>query len=294
MLGQACIPRHAPRRPCRRRCLSGENIMNYRAAWPPSQCRQPARQPAALVAAPADAGAVAHPLGRSDRDHPSPVAAGAGRDRHGYAPSRGARDPGPRRRHASTASACGSAARSSRQALKTPPAEFTFHARNPAHNIQIGGKWIAFAPGRRPAQLLRPRPRPAARDARGQRQFHQAVRSSSTASTRRATARSMRSMSMPRSAICISCATRCAIPTRCPSSISTGRARLLDSLEITRLARGISRGAVPARALRLHRHQHQFAAQARRSDGHGHHRDGAAQPDLRGDALHACWAPWRR
>src|SRR5688572_24304884 len=29
------------------------------------------------------------------------------------------------------------------QALKTPPSEFTFHARNPAHNIRIGGNWIA-------------------------------------------------------------------------------------------------------------------------------------------------------
>ncbi len=51
------------------------------------------------------------------------------------------------------------------EALKTPPAEFTFHARNPAHNIRIGGNWIAFAPvggppncsdlerGRRPGTL---------------------------------------------------------------------------------------------------------------------------------------------
>ena len=51
------------------------------------------------------------------------------------------------------------------EALKTPPAEFTFHARNPAHDIQIGGKWIVFAPvggppncsdldrGRRPGTL---------------------------------------------------------------------------------------------------------------------------------------------
>ena len=51
------------------------------------------------------------------------------------------------------------------EALKTPPSEFTFHARNPAHTIQIGGKWIAFAPvggppncsdtdrGRRPGTL---------------------------------------------------------------------------------------------------------------------------------------------
>ena len=26
------------------------------------------------------------------------------------------------------------------------PAEFTFHARNPAHSIRIGGDWIAFSP----------------------------------------------------------------------------------------------------------------------------------------------------
>jgi len=32
------------------------------------------------------------------------------------------------------------------EALKTPPAEFTFHARNPAHDITLGGNWIAFAP----------------------------------------------------------------------------------------------------------------------------------------------------
>ena len=51
------------------------------------------------------------------------------------------------------------------EALKTRPREFTFHARNPAHNIEIGGNWIAFAPvggppncsdidrGRRPGTL---------------------------------------------------------------------------------------------------------------------------------------------
>jgi trimethylamine---corrinoid protein Co-methyltransferase len=51
------------------------------------------------------------------------------------------------------------------EALKTPPSEFTFHARNPEHSIRVGGKWIAFAPvggppncsdldrGRRPGKL---------------------------------------------------------------------------------------------------------------------------------------------
>src|SRR5262245_20881430 len=28
------------------------------------------------------------------------------------------------------------------EALKTPPAEFTFHARNPEHSIRLGGNWI--------------------------------------------------------------------------------------------------------------------------------------------------------
>src|SRR4051794_18927581 len=50
-------------------------------------------------------------------------------------------------------------------ALTTPPSEFTIHARNPDHNIRIGGRWIAFGPvggppnctdldrGRRPGTL---------------------------------------------------------------------------------------------------------------------------------------------
>src|SRR3990170_6607265 len=30
-------------------------------------------------------------------------------------------------------------------AIGLAPAEFTFHARNPAHSIRIGGDWIAFS-----------------------------------------------------------------------------------------------------------------------------------------------------
>lgn len=32
------------------------------------------------------------------------------------------------------------------EALKTPPAEFTFHCRNPERSIRIGGNWIVFTP----------------------------------------------------------------------------------------------------------------------------------------------------
>ncbi|MDB5663679.1 trimethylamine methyltransferase family protein, partial [Cypionkella sp.] len=31
-------------------------------------------------------------------------------------------------------------------AMKTPPSEFTFHARNPARNVQFGGDWLIFGP----------------------------------------------------------------------------------------------------------------------------------------------------
>ena len=51
------------------------------------------------------------------------------------------------------------------EALKTPPAEFTFHARNPQHNIRIGGQVDCLCAGRWPAQLFRPRSRPAAGNA---------------------------------------------------------------------------------------------------------------------------------
>ena len=33
-----------------------------------------------------------------------------------------------------------------REILKTAPKEFTQHARNPAHSVQIGGKSVVFAP----------------------------------------------------------------------------------------------------------------------------------------------------
>lgn len=32
------------------------------------------------------------------------------------------------------------------QAMKTPPSEFTLHARDPARNLQMGGRWITFGP----------------------------------------------------------------------------------------------------------------------------------------------------
>ena len=126
------------------------------------------------------------------------------------------------------------------QALTTPPAEFTFHARNPAHNIQIGGKWIAFAPvggppncsdlegGRRPGTL--------ADNANFVRlsQFFNCVHTAGGGSVDALDYHaSIRHLYIMRNKVKLS--------DKVPFVISTGRARLFDSLEIARMARGISK-----------------------------------------------------
>ena len=69
---------------------------------------------------------------------------------------------------------------------------------------------------------------------------------------------------------------------------SLGKERILDGIEIARIARGISHGADRARAFAVHDHQHQFAAEARYAHAARHYRDVVAQPDRLHDALHAC------
>ncbi|MBI2719616.1 MAG: trimethylamine methyltransferase family protein [Rhizobiales bacterium] len=125
-------------------------------------------------------------------------------------------------------------------ALKTPPAEFTFHARNPAHHIRIGGNWIAFAPvggppncsdldrGRRPGSL-----EDNANFVRLS-QFFNCVHTAGGGSVDALDVHaSIRHLHIMRNKVRLS--------DKVPFVVSTGRARLFDSLEIARLARGISR-----------------------------------------------------
>lgn len=125
------------------------------------------------------------------------------------------------------------------QALKTPPAEFTFHARNPAHNIRVGGKWITFAPvggppncsdlegGRRPGTL---------EDACNfvkLAQFFNTVHTAGGASVDALDIHaSIRHLHITRNKMVYS--------DKVPFVSATGRARLFDGLEIVRLARGVS------------------------------------------------------
>jgi len=126
------------------------------------------------------------------------------------------------------------------EALRTPPAEFTFHARNPVRNIRIGGKWIAFAPvggppncsdldrGRRPGTL--------ADHCNFVRlaQFFNCIHTAGGASVDALDVHaSVRHLHIMRHKVELS--------DKVPFVYSTGRARLFDGLEIVRIGRGISR-----------------------------------------------------
>jgi trimethylamine---corrinoid protein Co-methyltransferase len=125
------------------------------------------------------------------------------------------------------------------QALTTPPAEFTFHARNPAHNIRIGGKWIAFAPVGGPpncSDLDRGR-RPGTLADNGNfvklAQFFNCIHTAGGGSVDALDVHaSIRHLAIMRNKLRFS--------DKVPFVPSTGRHRLLDSLEMARMARGIS------------------------------------------------------
>ncbi len=125
------------------------------------------------------------------------------------------------------------------QALKSPPSEFTFHARNPAHNIRIGGKWIAFAPVGGPpnvSDLERGR-RPGTLEDAGNfvklAQFFNTVHTAGGASVDALDVHaSIRHLHITRNKMVYS--------DKVPFIYATGRARLFDGLEIIRLARCIS------------------------------------------------------
>ncbi len=125
------------------------------------------------------------------------------------------------------------------EALKTPPAEFTFHARNPAHDLHIGGDRIVFAPVGGPpncSDLDRGR-RPGTLEDAGNfvklAQFFNTVHTAGGASVDALDVHaSVRHLHITRNKMVYS--------DKVPFIYATGRARLMDGLEIVRLARGIS------------------------------------------------------
>jgi trimethylamine--corrinoid protein Co-methyltransferase len=125
------------------------------------------------------------------------------------------------------------------QALTKPPAEFTIHARNAAHDVRVGGKWIAFAPVGGPpncSDLERGR-RPGTAEDNGNFmklcQFFNCIHTVGDGSVDALDIHaSVRHLEVMRN--------KARYSDKFPFVYSTGRARLLDSLEIVRLSRGIT------------------------------------------------------
>ncbi len=125
------------------------------------------------------------------------------------------------------------------QALKTPPSEFTFYARNPAHNLHIGGNAIVFAPVGGPPNCsdLDKGRRPGTLEDSGNfvklSQFFNCIHTAGGASVDALDIPGpLRHLHITRNKMRYS--------DKVPFVYSTGRDRLFDSLEIVRLARGIS------------------------------------------------------
>ncbi|MCB1431146.1 MAG: trimethylamine methyltransferase family protein [Alphaproteobacteria bacterium] len=125
------------------------------------------------------------------------------------------------------------------EALKSPPAEFIFHARNPAHDIRIGGRNIVFAPVGGPPNCsdLDKGRRPGTLEDAGNfvklSQFFNCVHTAGGASVDALDVHaSIRHLHITRNKMVYS--------DKVPFVYATGRARLFDGLEIVRIARGIS------------------------------------------------------
>ncbi|MGE0148152.1 MAG: trimethylamine methyltransferase family protein, partial [Parvibaculaceae bacterium] len=126
------------------------------------------------------------------------------------------------------------------EALKTPPSEFDLHARNPAHTIRIGGRWIAFAPVGGPpncSDMDRGR-RPGTLDDNANfirlAQFFNCVHAAGGGSVDALDVHaSVRNLHIMRNKVRLS--------DKVLFAVSTGRARLFDGMEIARMARGLSR-----------------------------------------------------
>ena len=120
-------------------------------------------------------------------------------------------------------------------ALTTPPTEFTIHARNPSHSIRIGGKWIAFGPVGGPPNCSDldqgRRPGTAADNTNFIKlcQFFNCIHSVGDGSVDALDLHaSVRHLHIMRN--------KARYSDKVPFVYSTGQARLLDSLEIARLA----------------------------------------------------------
>jgi trimethylamine--corrinoid protein Co-methyltransferase len=177
-------------------------------------------------------------------------------------------------------------------AISTAPASYDFHARNPANTIRIGDGYLAFgtvgsAPnasdfnhGRRPGNL---------EDYRGFLKLAQSFNCIDFVS------------GYPVEPIDVHASIRHLVALKDMATLtdkpfhaySLGPERIRDGIEIARIARGIPREQFEHRAIAVHHHQHQLAAEDGPAHAAGHHGDVGGWPDRLRDAVHAgrCHGP---
>ncbi len=172
-------------------------------------------------------------------------------------------------------------------ALTTPPAEFTIRARNPDHDMRLGGKWIAFARVGGPPNCsdLDPRGRrPGTLEDNGNftklGQFFNCIHTVGDGSVDAIDVHaSVRHLEVMRNKVRYS---------------DKGAVRLFDRTQSpARQAwkscaypAGISEEEFRREPSAYTVINTQLAVQAGRTHGDGHHRDGTPQPGLRGNAVH--------
>ena len=123
--------------------------------------------------------------------------------------------------------------------IRTAPSTFTLHAPNPAHDLEIGGDWMAFGSVGSAAERRRPRSRPAGRQPRRLPEPHPAVPD--------AQRRSTSSRGYPVEPIDIHASIRhldaiydlLTLADKPIHAYSLGRQRNTDAIEMARIARGI-------------------------------------------------------
>ncbi len=123
--------------------------------------------------------------------------------------------------------------------IKTAPAEFTLHARNPAHNVQFGGDWVAFA-----QMASAPNCSDADRGRRpgNQEDFRNLVRLGQSCNILHLTGGyPVEPVDLHASVRHLDClADFVRLTDKAFHAYSLGRVRILDGIEIARIGRGIS------------------------------------------------------
>ncbi len=170
--------------------------------------------------------------------------------------------------------------------IRTAPSTFTLHARNPAHDIELGGDWIAFGTVGSP-------PNVADLD-RGRRIGNRADYQNLLRLAQSLSAVHFLS-GYPVEPVDLHHGVRhlhatfdaLTLMDKVVHCYSLGRQRNIDVLEMVRIARGVDAATHRARAIGVHRREFELATPARHADAPGDHGVRSPRPGRLHHAVHA-------